>query len=179
MTIVLRPGDSVDDLVVPGKGSCPACGGVLRKWGYARSRVVREGTGESYVRPGRVRCADCGVTQVVLPAHVLVRRRDAVAVIGRAWSSFAAGAGARRVARQLALPMETVRGWLRRLRGRARRMSQQDRVGDGLYPLNARNDLTWALAQVVLVAETTKQYNDPLWSFISYQYQGRLLSNTS
>src|SRR5690606_1819850 len=94
--------------------------GRLRRWGQARWRSVRgAGAGETRFRPPRVRCADCGVTQVVLPADVLVRRRDAAVVIGRAWRAFAGGAGARRVAAGLGLPMETVRGWLRRLQALA------------------------------------------------------------
>src|ERR1700677_2469583 len=99
MTMVLRAGESLDDLVVTGNDSCPGCGGALRRWGQARWRVVRSPDGDWGFRPSRVRCADCGVTQVVLPADVLVRRRDAVVVVGRAWRSFAGGSGARRVAR--------------------------------------------------------------------------------
>ena len=72
MTMVLRTGESVEDLVSTGNGSCPGCGGTLRKWGQARWRVIRDLDGEWGLRPSRVRCRDCGVTHVVLPAEVLV-----------------------------------------------------------------------------------------------------------
>ena len=116
MTITLRPGQSIGEVVTAGNRSCPACTGAVRRWGHARWRVVRDHGGEWGFAPDRVRCRDCGATHVVLPAMVLLRRRDASAVVGRAWRWGAAGAGSRRVARLLGVPMETVRGWLRRLR---------------------------------------------------------------
>jgi hypothetical protein len=56
---------------------------------------------------------------VLLPVGVLGRRADAVAVIGAALVSAAAGWGHRRVAERLGRPAATVRGWLRRFRARA------------------------------------------------------------
>jgi hypothetical protein len=58
-----------------------------------------------------------------LPARLLCRRADAVAVIGRALEESAAGAGHRKVAGLPGRPVSTVRGWLRALArnaGRAR-----------------------------------------------------------
>jgi len=52
---------------------------------------------------------------VLLPASVLLRRGDPVAVIGLALLAKAGGAGHRRIAEQLGLPASTVRGWLRRI----------------------------------------------------------------
>jgi hypothetical protein len=52
---------------------------------------------------------------VLLPASVLLRRADAVTVIGAALLAKAAGAGHRRVAVLVAVPASTVRGWLRRI----------------------------------------------------------------
>jgi len=52
---------------------------------------------------------------VLLPASVLLRRADAVTVIGTALLAKASGAGHRRVAVMLNLPSSTVRGWLRRI----------------------------------------------------------------
>jgi hypothetical protein len=49
---------------------------------------------------------------------LLLRRADAVAVIGAALSAKAEGAGYRRIAAMLARPAETVRGWLRRFGSR-------------------------------------------------------------
>lgn len=52
---------------------------------------------------------------MLLPASVLLRRADAVTVIGLALLAKAGGAGHRRVAALLGLPSSTVRGWLRRI----------------------------------------------------------------
>jgi hypothetical protein len=51
---------------------------------------------------------------VLLPELCLLRRRDAVAVIGAALAARAAGAGHRVIAERLGAPKDTVRGWLRR-----------------------------------------------------------------
>jgi hypothetical protein len=59
------------------------------------------------------------VTHVLLPAAALLRRADAVAVIGTALALKATGLGHRHIAARLARPAATVRGWLRRLAGRA------------------------------------------------------------
>jgi hypothetical protein len=172
MTMVLRPGESVDDLLGSQSGGCPRCGGPLRRWGHGRWRVVRDGKGEWGFRPGRLRCADCRVTQVVLPAEVLVRRRDSVAVVGRAWRAFAGGAGARQVARRLAVPLETVRGWQRRLRELARLLYGPARPGQ-------RSPLRLALEHVVAQARLVGWGGQgDSWRFVAYWSQGRLLSGT-
>ncbi|WP_220183403.1 hypothetical protein [Sphaerisporangium album] len=49
----------------------------------------------------------------------LVRRADLAEVIGAALAAKAAGLGARPIAAGLGVPVETVRGWLRRFAGRA------------------------------------------------------------
>ena len=56
----------------------------------------------------------CLVTHVLLPVTVLLRRADAVEVIGAALTARAAGYGHRRIAVWLGVPAGTVRGWLRR-----------------------------------------------------------------
>jgi hypothetical protein len=88
------------------------CGAVLGPWGWARERLVR---GVGRLRPRRSRCRGCRATQVLLPASVLLRRADAVTVIGAALLAKAAGAGHRRIAVTLDVPASTVRGWLRRI----------------------------------------------------------------
>jgi len=173
MTIVLSPGESAVDLVAAANRSCPGCGGTLRRWGNARWRVVRESSGNRRFRPARVRCQGCGVTQVVLPADVLVRRRDAVVSVGFAWRLFAAGAGSRRTSRVLGLPVETVRGWLRRLAQLARTMFGASRGND-------QERLDWALANVEAQAHTAGWRSEQqIWSFVAYRSQGLLLFNTS
>jgi hypothetical protein len=52
---------------------------------------------------------------VLLPASVLLRRADAVTVIGAALSAKAAGSGHRPIAVTLAVAPSTVRDWLRRI----------------------------------------------------------------
>ncbi len=191
--MVLRPGQSVEDLVATGNASCPKCTGPLHRWGQARWRVLRDGgAGDRRFRPRRVRCGICGVTQVVLPAEMLVRRRDSVAVVGEAWRSFAAGAGSRRVARHLGVPPGTVRGWLRRLRVVAdARYSRPDdgrpgdgRPGDGRFGTgrsggSPADHLRWALAFVDAEAGAAGCIEADVWRFVAYRSQGRLLCNTN
>jgi hypothetical protein len=74
------------------------------------------------LRPRRSRCGSCGGSHVLLPVVALLRRADAVSVIGVALAAKAAGAGARRVAAAVGRPVETVRGWLRCFTCRAERV---------------------------------------------------------
>ena len=90
---------------------CPGCDGGLGPWGRARERVIR---GVGRLRPRRAKCRACSRTHVLLPEVCLLRRRDAVAVIGAALAARAAGAGHRPIAGRLGVPKDTVRGWLRR-----------------------------------------------------------------
>jgi len=110
----------VERMLEEGGLSCPGCGGRLARWGYAQRRVVFGlGRRGRPVRPRRSRCTGCGVTHVLLPAWFLLRRADAGEVIGAALQQAAAGRGHRKIARLLGRPPSTVRGWLRRLAGRA------------------------------------------------------------
>jgi hypothetical protein len=113
MTVGLNGGAVEIDLCA-GLLGCPVvgCGAVLRPWGSARERVVR---GVGRLLPRRGRCGGCGVTQVLLPASVLLRRADTVTVIGAGLLAKASGLGHRRVAMLLRVPSSTVRGWLRRI----------------------------------------------------------------
>lgn len=98
-------------------GGC--CGGVLAPWAHARWRTLRGFGGEAMLRPRRARCRGCGATHVLLPDSCLLRRRDAVEVIGSAVVQHAAGVGHRPIAVRLGVPASTVRGWLRRFTGSA------------------------------------------------------------
>jgi hypothetical protein len=120
-----------------------------------------------------VRCRSCGATQVVLPADVLVRRRDAVTVVGAAWTAHAAGAGARRTAAQVGLPVETVRGWLRRIRDLVRPLDDHGGGTGG----RVRHGLRLVVAAAH--AEGHRAEHD-VWRFAAHRSQGRLLArNTS
>lgn len=95
------------------------CGGVLRPWGHARERVVR---GVGRLRPRRGRCGSCRGTHVLLGVSCLVRRADAVEVIGAALVLKATGRGHRPIAVGLGRAVSTVRGWLRALARQAERV---------------------------------------------------------
>ena len=82
-------------------------------------RWVRWGGGVWRVWVRRARCRPCGVTHALLPSFALLRRLDAVEVIGAALGRAAGGAGLRVVAAGLGVPHTTVRDWWRRFRVRA------------------------------------------------------------
>lgn len=113
MTVGLDAARVENDLCA-GLLSCAVtgCGAALGPWGWARERRVR---GAGRLRPRRGRCRGCRRTQVLLPASLLLRRADAVTVIGEALLAKAAGAGHRPIAVALRVPPSTVRGWLRRI----------------------------------------------------------------
>ncbi|MGW4126467.1 helix-turn-helix domain-containing protein [Nocardia sp. NPDC004711] len=107
----------VETRLVAGEIRCPACVvGVLARWGWARPRRV--GPVGERVRPRRARCRGCGVTHVLLPVTLLLRRAYGAAVIWAVLAARAGGLGHRRIAVRLGLVAATVRGWLRRAAGR-------------------------------------------------------------
>lgn len=109
----------VEAALAAGRIACPDCGARLARWGWARVRVVRSVGSVLRLRPRRARCVSCGASHVLLPVSVLVRRADAVEVVGAGLVLKASGFGWRRVAARLGRPGATVRGWLRRFSSRA------------------------------------------------------------
>lgn len=107
----------VERRLCAGELACP-CGGGLAPWGHGRPRTVR---GVGLLRPRRARCLACRVTHVLLTVSCLLRRADAVEVIGAALRAKAAGQGHRPIAARLGRPSSTVRGWLRAFAGNAER----------------------------------------------------------
>ena len=105
---------AVETALCGGGLRCPApgCGRRLAPWGSARERGVR---GAGGWMPRRARCTGCRRTHVLFPASVLLRRADAVTVIGVALLAKASGCGHRRVAGVGRAAGSTVRGWLRRI----------------------------------------------------------------
>ena len=83
----------VEQRLASGQLMCPVCSAVLAGWGHAREREVRGQHGGVRVRPRRSRCTGCGVTHVLLPALMLVRRADTAAVIGAALAARTGHAG--------------------------------------------------------------------------------------
>lgn len=109
---------AVEERLGSGGLACPECSAALVRWGHARRRWVRDTDGGLWIVPRRSRCTGCGVTHVLLPVVLLVRRADTAAVIGAGLTAKATGAGHRLIAALLGRPAETVRGWLRRFGGR-------------------------------------------------------------
>ncbi|WP_222106447.1 hypothetical protein [Catellatospora sichuanensis] len=97
---------------------------------------------------------------MLLGVNVLVRRADAVEVIGAGLVAKAAGAGSRRVAGLLGRARSTVRGWLARFAGRAqllRRLFTQvlvDVDADPVPPAAAGSGFADAVAAIVAAAAT-------------------------
>ncbi len=166
---------------------CPGCGQPLRPWGHARERTVRElGGAPAAVRPDRALCTGCGATHVVLDAGLLPRRAYAAGVAGQALVAAALGHGHRRVARDLAVPAGTVRGWIRS----ARRSAEQLRItgvraivalDPDVLPARARPDeLACALEHLAAAAIAMGnrfglQHISP-WARINVLTRGRLLT---
>jgi hypothetical protein len=165
---------------------CPSCGsGVLAGWGFARWRVFRDGRG---FRPRRGICklAECGSTHVLLPDVCLVRRVDTAEVIGSVLESIVVGKQKLEdVAVGEGIPVETVRGWLKRLRKLAAAIGAHfarwlvafipgrklpEPVGASAYAIELVGAATRA-ASLRLGAR-------PPWSWASALSGGMLLSNT-
>jgi transposase-like protein len=169
------------------KLGCPDCGQPLRPWGHARERTVRDLDGALIrVRPDRAFCTGCDVTHVVLDAGLLPRRAYAAGLIGQALVAAALGSGHRRIARELAVPAGTVRGWIRG----ARRSAAQLRItgirtvvafDQDVLPARVRRDeLGCALeylgaAASVLGRRFGLQHTSP-WARINVLTCGRLLA---
>lgn len=177
---------AVERRLVAGRITCPGCGGVLARWGYARVRSVRGWGAVLRVRPRRARCVGCGVTHVLLPAGLLLRRADAVAVVAAALVAKAGGVGFRRIAAVLRRPAETVRGWLRRFAARVEPVRRVFTVllravaADPVMPAAAGSG--WADAVVAIAAAAVAVAGRfgvltvPLWQWVCAVSRGRLLA---
>lgn len=175
----------VERRLAGGQVSCPGCAGMLTGWGWARCRVVRGVDGPVRVRPRRARCSGCGVTHVLLPVSLLLRRADALVVIGAAVAAKAAGSGYRRIADRLGRPVETVRGWLRRFGGRLEAVRQVFTVWlralavDPVMPGPAGSgwaDAVTAIGAAAAAAGRRFVTGVPLWWWAGAVSGGRLLS---
>jgi hypothetical protein len=130
----------------------------------------------------------CKATHVLLPDVCLLRRRDAVEVIGDALLA-AAGMGYRRVAERLGRSAETVRDWLARFRGRAVLVAAHfwswARAFDGALGTAWAGGSPPVVDAVEAIGVCTRAVSLALgrrapWSWVSALTGGRLLSiNTS
>ena len=111
----------VEAELVGGGLGCPSCAGVLAPWGFARRRSIRlRADATMSLRPRRSKCRACTRTHVLSSDLCLLRRQYEVAVIGAVMEARAARCcGYRRIARELGVPVRTVRRWLRRFAGNA------------------------------------------------------------
>lgn len=178
----------VERRLAAGEVCCPGCGGVLGPWGWARVRVLRgAGDGRVRLRPRRARCRACGVTHVLLPVSVLVRRADLAEVIGEGLAARARGWGVRAIAGMLGRPAGTVRGWCRRFAGRAEQVRAfftvllVDVGVDPAVPVAAGTAVADAVAAiagavVAVAARWPAVGMVPLWQAASAASGGRLLS---
>ena len=165
---------------------CP-CGSVVRPWGHGVGREVRLGDGVVRRRLRRSICRVCGVTHVLLPEDMLLRRRDGVAVVGAALTAAAGGQGYRRIAADLCRPESTVRGWLRRFTVMAAALREHfarwayalDPVHDRLSPGGTvLFDAVEAVGMFAVVA--VRRFGPrPPWSLACVATGGGLLCNTS
>lgn len=189
--IIVCTAESAEQALTEGRMACPrrGCGETLQRWGYGRRRRVRSlGADVIDVRPRRVRCRGCEVTQILLPAALQPRRADATEVIGTALARKAAGAGHRRIAAALGRSPSTVRRWLRRARDRAHLTRLWQRGAQELIRLDADafNQLTGtgnllrdALTMLAAAAWWTRWrlgITEPLWTLIGLHTHGRLLA---
>lgn len=188
MLMVENDADAVDRGLCEGRVACPTCDGALRPWGWARRRLLRRRDGPVWLRPRRARCRSCGGTHVLLPVDSLVRRRDEVAVIGAALLAWLGGVGHRRIAASLRLPVDTVRGWLRRFSVRVedvrvhfwRLAYRLDASLGVIEPRGSR--VADALEAIGVAAAAAVRRFGPassLWAFVSGATGGRLLCNTN
>jgi len=186
MLIVLNDPVKVEAALAAGVMRCPGCGGVLARWSFARPRFLRGEAGGVGLRPRRGRCRSCGKTQVLLPDVALGRRVDTVAVIGRALTAAAAGAGHRRVAVVVGRPASTVRGWLRRFRWAAARVAAHFSVWAHRFDPNlavigpAGSPVADAVEAVGVAARAASLRLGPRpgWSWASVLTGGGMLFNT-
>ena len=139
------------------------------------------------VTPRRARCADCQVTQILLPTALTVRRADSTEAIGTALVEHACGAGHRSIAARFGRPESTVRRWLRGARDPHAQWLYQRGVDRAaaidrellVRPAPQRTTLGHALN---LLAGAALRYRDrfgiavPVWALIGSFAHGRLLA---
>jgi transposase-like protein len=170
-----------------GKLACPDCGQVLRPWGHARERTVRDLGGTLItVRPDRASCSGCGLTHVLLDARLLPRRGYAAALIGKALLGAASGSGHRPVARELTVPDGTVRGWIRAARRSAARLRteairtivqlDQDAFIIRVLASELAGALEYLGTAARLMARHIKLENVHPWGMVNACTRGRLLT---
>lgn len=189
MVIMVADPSAVGEELAASSIRCPSCpAGRLRPWGYARARVVRgHGGTRRTVRPRRGRCPACATTQVLLPADLLPRHADTVQVVVSALLAKVAGAGHRRIAADVGVPVDTVRRWLGRVRARAdwlrceatRLAIEFDPLAPAIEPTGSGlGDALTALGHAVAAARRRLGVTMTPWQLIGGITRGQLLTPT-
>lgn len=183
--VVLDPQRAQTDLAAA-RLRCPGCTGPLRPWGYARARSLRSGCGAATsLRPRRARCPGCAVTHVLLPASAPARHAHTIDLIGLALMASAQGSSPRTISAELAVPADTIRGWVRRATGRAgwlyaEGVSAAHRFDPMLGPSVPRQSaLADALEALATAAAAAVRQLGPVatpWQIIAMIARGQLLA---
>jgi len=124
--------------------------------------------------------------RVLLDARLLPRRGYAVALIGTALLGAASGSGHRPVARELAVPDGTARGWIRAARRSAARLRaeairtivtlDQDAFTIRVLPSELAGALEYLGTAAMLMARHIKLENVHPWAMVNACTRGRLLT---
>lgn len=187
MLIVVDDPERVEADLLAGDIECPACGGTLGPWWFARPRKLRDEAGSVGLRPRRGRCRGCKKTQVLLPDVSLRRRVDTAAVIGAALIAASQGLGYSKVADEVDRPFSTVRGWVRRARAMAARIEVHFVAWAHVLDPNLGPPSAWAspLANAVEAigvaarAASLRLGPRPGWAWASVMSGGGLVCNTN
>lgn len=164
---------------------CPGCTGPLRPWGFARARSLRSTCGTATLRPRRARCSGCAVTHVLVPARAPARHAYTIELIGLALLASAGGDSARTISAVLAVPADTIRGWVRRATGRADWLYAQGIIAAHSFDpmlapaVSRRSALADALDALAAAAAAVVRLLGPLgppWQIIAMIARGQLLA---
>jgi len=185
--VIVADEDAAGQALAASSMPCPSCsGGSLRPWGYARTRVLRGLYGARHtLRPRRARCRACGATHVLLPSDAPLRRADTVQVVMAGLLAHQGGAGARTIAADLDVPVDTVRSWVRSASAHAQWLREQAtrwayRMDPDHQPIQPTGsplgDALNALGHAA--AATTRRVPRPItpWQLIGLISAGRLLA---
>lgn len=174
--------------LLAGSLACWRCSAPLRSWGYARRRSLRLSCGARvWLRPRRARCRSCTATDVLLPAFAPVRSAYTIDVVGQALVSSAQGRSHRTIAADLGLPDDTVRGWIRKVSGRAEWLRTTataaahmfDAMFDPPPPTAAGSPLAEAISALGGAATAARRMFGPIatpWELLAVIAQGHLLA---
>ena len=185
MIVVLDPQRAQADLAAA-RLRCPGCTGPLRPWGFARARSLRSSCGAATsLRPRRARCSGCAATHVLLPASAPARHAHTIDLIGLALLASAHGSSPQTISAELAIPADTIRGWVRRATGRAEWLYTQGILAahrsDPMLPASVprRSALADALDALASAAAAVVRLLGPVgtpWQIIAMIAGGQLLA---